>query len=1103
MRVLGIDLGIASVGAALVEVPDPSDKVPVTPGVLGAYVWIFDPPEDKTQTGTKLRSEARRTFRGQRRVTKRRSLRMGEVRRLFAEHGLLASAGRDALRSNGLDPWQLRVDGLKRQLLPHELAIALGHIARHRGFKSNSKGGTKNDPEDSKMLKAVAETSEKLAKYGTPARALLEDDTLVLRKTLRRDGSLDPVRQMRNRDGRYSRSLLRDDLAAEVRDIFRAQRRLGMAGAAPDLEERFERIAFFQRPLQDSEHMVGNCPFEPAEMRSARRGYSFERFRYLSRLNNLTLVEGRKTFRLDEAQIRAALADFGANAKISFSGLRKKIGLPAGVSFEGVKADEEGKRDVVARSGGAADGTARLRTLITGAHGEMTWRSLADNRPELLDRAAEVLSFRSDIDSIAKGLSETGLDADVQATLLEAASSGKLDMFTGAGHISAKAARRINEGLLQSRNYFEACEGVGYDHTASRERHALDTGAEGKEALSRLIREERISRELVGSPTARKALIEALKQVKAIVEECGMPDQIHIELARDVGKSIEERDEIERGIEKRNKQKDKLRELFADEMGRQPGMGHTGAEELLRFELWKQQGGRCLYSGDYISPSQLGAEDNTVQVDHILPWSRFGDDSFHNKTLCTAKSNQEKRGRTPYDWFMQDKPAEWDRFTARLKEIPYMKGMKRRNYLLQNSDEAAEKFRARNLQDTRWTCRLLAEALRQVLPDRPTGRTTAKGEEIRQRRVFVRPGGLTDRMRRAWGFQAFKKDEKAKRVLDDRHHALDALILAAITEARLQQMTAKMQKEEVEWRLAGRPDRRLTKVMAESEPWPGFRDDAMAALAKVFVARAERRRARGKAHDATIRQIGEKDGKEIVFERKRVADLKLADLDRVKDPERNAALIASLRAWIEAGSPKDSLPLSPKGDPIAKVRLEAKGKVAIRLHRGGTGNPPGTVDRGEMARVDVFAKATPKGVRQYFLVPVYPHEIATMDAPPNRAVTAYKPESEWPVMDETYSFLWSLVPMTLLKVVDKNGTPFFKTEKEAEYSQPDPQVGYFRGLDRATGAINISSVANQSNAKTGIGARTLNTLQKLTVDRLGCVFEVGRETRTWRGKACI
>ncbi len=1073
MRVLGLDGGIASIGWALIEIEieiEENNGGESTCGrIVDAGTWMFDAPEETSQTGTKLKSELRRTFRGQRRVIRRRRQRMNEIRRLFAHHGILSSNDSNALKQPGLDPWQLRVDGLDRALSPVELAVALGHIARHRGFKSNAKGAKSTDAPDetSKMKKAVAGTQEKLARYETPARMLSEDESFIVPGTV--------VRRFRNRDGDYSRSLLRDDLASEARALFRAQSRLQAKHATQELEDEFSKIAFFQRPLQDSENMVGPCPFEPDQKRSPKRGYSFEFFRFLSRLRNLTLRDGREERGLYVDEIRTASADFGTTAEFNFAALRKKLKLSDTTVFVGVKADEEKKLDVVARSGKAAAGTNKLRRLIVENLGELAWGALI-GAPERLDQIATIISFRDDLDSIRKALLDTGFDDALTTTLVNAASDGALDVFTGAGHISAKAARNIIPGLLQGLTYDKACQQAGYDHTASRERHALDVGVAGKEALARILSQERISRELVGSPTARKALIEAVKQVKAIVEKHGVPDFIHVELARDVGNSIEKRREIERGIEKRNKQKDKLKELFAEDVGRAPEDGDRGKEELLRYELWREQNGRCLYSDASINPTQLVAADNSVQVDHILPWSRFADDSFTNKTLCTAAANQNKKGRTPFEWFGQDRtPEEWDAFVARVDSIQYMKGFKKRNYKLKNAEEAAEKFCNRNLNDTRWTCRLLAEALKQLYP---ASERSEKDEDKGIRRVFTRPGALTDRLRRAWGLQWFKKNEKGERIPDDRHHALDAIIVAATTESTLQRATKQIQEIERK----GLP----YDLKGVSEPWTGFRAAALEAVEKVFVARAERRRARGKAHDATIRHIAMRDGEPKVYERKKVADLKITDLERVKDPDRNAATIESLHAWVESGKPKDSPPLSPKGDPISKVRLVTKGKVNITMD---TGNPErlATVDRGEMARVDVFRKANARGVFQYFLVPIYPHEIATMDAPPMRAVQGGGDEGKWPQIDSSFEFLWSINQMTLLEIT--------KTDGEVIRS-------YFRSLDRNTGALTVSDISNSTATRKGIGTRTLLVFKKLQLDRLGCISEVQRELRTWRGKVC-
>ena len=129
MRTLGIDGGIASIGWGLLDL-DPEAGVLT---VVAAGVRTFDAPEtSKERTPT---NAVRRLHRGQRRVIRRRRQRMNEIRRLFHEAGLLPAAQSDALSQKGLNPWCLRAEALDRELTGAELAVGLGHIARHRGIQ--------------------------------------------------------------------------------------------------------------------------------------------------------------------------------------------------------------------------------------------------------------------------------------------------------------------------------------------------------------------------------------------------------------------------------------------------------------------------------------------------------------------------------------------------------------------------------------------------------------------------------------------------------------------------------------------------------------------------------------------------------------------------------------------------------------------------------------------------------------------------------------------------------------------------------------------------------------------------------------------------------
>ena len=125
-------------------------------------------------------------------------------------------------------------------------------------------------------------------------------------------------------------------------------------------------------------------------------------------------------------------------------------------------------------------------------------------------------------------------------------------------------------------------------------------------------------------------------------------------------------------------------------------------------------------------------------------------------------------------------------------------------------------------------------------------------------------------------------------------------------------------------------------------------------------------------------------------------------------------MVEALRQWIAAGKPKDNLPRSPKGDIIRKVRVATKDKVAVELSGG-------TVDRGDMARVDVFRKKNKKGKWEFYVVPIYPHQIATMEEPPDRAVKARRTRVEWAPLDANSEFLWSLYSMSFLEIVKSDG----------------------------------------------------------------------------------
>lgn len=1002
--------------------------------------WMFDVPEtDKERTPT---NQIRRGNRLLRRVIRRRAQRMAEVRRLFHNHGLLAGQEPDALKRTSLDPWELRARGLDRALSPVEFAVALGHIAKRRGFRSARKGKEANAVgDDQKMLKALEATRERLGRYRTVGEMFGRDPDFRDRK--------------RNRDGLFDRTQSRDDLAHEVSELFRAQRRLGSDAATAELEEAFTAIAFRQLEMQDSEKLVGMCQFETRERRAAKFAPSFEKFRLLTKLVHLRITTADGERPLTRAEIALAAADLGVTGKLTVKAVRKRIGLPDDQRFTAIKPEDE-SQDIAARAGEAMHGTKKLRDAL----GDQLWAEL-QGQPEQLDRIAHIISFFETADTIGSELRKLALPAGAVDALLT--DLGAFSRFKGAGHISALAARSLIPHLESGLRYDQACEAIGYDHAASRwskREQVVD-----KQAFNRLV--EDMGKE-IANPVARKSLTEGLKQLWAMRNRWGLPDAVHIEMARDVGNSLEKRNEIKSGIDKntaeRERQRAEVRELLNIE--------DVNGDTLLRYRLWKEQAGRCPYTDKMIPPTAIIATDNSHQVDHILPWSRFGDDSYSNKVFCTAEANQRKKGQTPCEWIMASQGEDgWATFVARIEGNSAFRGAKKRNYVLKNAKEAEERFRTRNLNDTRYAARLLAEAVKLFYPE---GERQEKGGS---RRVFTRPGGLTAALRHAWGVESLKNVD-GRRVDDARHHALDALVVAAIGEWEVQRLTRSYQ----EWEQQGlaRPLRHV------DPPWgdpASFRREVQQAYDDIFVARPERRRARGEGHAATIRQVRERDGTPVVYERKSIIELPEKRLEDIKDPERNQGVIEAIRQWIADGRPTDQLPRSPAGDEIRKVRLRTKGKPAVPV-RGGS------ADRGEIVRVDVFAKPNKRGKDEFYLVPIYPHHVMNKrewPGPPMRAVVAYKDEEEWTLIDDTFSFRFTLYPRNYVEVVKSTGEVF---------------EGYFGGVDRSTGAVSLFAHNSTKISFRGLGAKTLLTMRKYSIDRFGARSEVKSEVRTWHGVVC-
>lgn len=1100
--ILGYDLGIGSVGWALLrEFPDGSlrvleKKLPHGEVAFALGVRAFDVPENpKTK---ELLNVARREHARQRITLRRRAQRLRQARKLLQANGFVDALNMDALyhpkRDNAqqIDPWECRVLGLQRLLSDTECVVALMHLATHRGFKSTSKrdvaGGSAS--ETGKMLQAVGQIQQELNTSDSPTVGGL----MLAQKRE------NPAMRLRNRagmDGKavYERTPLRSLQEQECHALFAAQRNFGQRKLTETCEQAFCEYAFSQAALQSTAHLVGTCTFEPKEKRAPTCSPTAEYFRLVQRVCQLRLLDtrthSRRSLTLEERT--KILSLLGEKAGITYAHIKKHLVLPEDMHFEGVKYTQGGdilsskvaeKADIASKGKGACYGTYVLKKVLGAQHFSALSEKICQQGVFLgypvTDAVAKIVSDNDDQEQIKNLFAALPCENEQRESLCKALVEGKFSEFRGVMRLSIKAMQAMIPHILRTGDYAAGCMDAGYIHSQAAQ---VDIGS-------------------LRQPVVAKILSEARKQFYAICREFScIPGRVHLEMARDVGKSVEERRKIEEGISKRSEQKKAQREALAEYW--QVEVTSISSTELRRYELWRSQEGRCAYfklwqkegarhyTGQHVEGSinimDLQDGTNMVQIDHILPMSRTFDSSFHNQCLCITAANQAKGNQTPFEWIGSKDTLAWHEHCVWVETLAYS-GLKKRNMCLTDlSAEKAGTFSERNLTDTRYGCRLMLKwflefyaqhgALTETYDEQGHVLTLAQGKQ--KRRCFARPGSITNALRILWGWENLKRNARGQR-LGDCHHALDALISAACTESMLQQLT----------------QRAISKATWQKHeplvlPWPTAREDVPTLLEKVFVSRAERGSMKGAAHKDTLYSVRmEKDGNgeqiEKFYLRTPISKLEEKDvvkntLPKLKDRERNAKLEQVLVQWIQGGKKQAHPPLleinnystgEARKVPVHHVRLRADTHVSgLRVPRG-TGKPAHAAN-GDMVRTDIFTKNG-----KFYMVPVYAWQVARKDLP-KKAVKG-KTEQEWLELDDSYAFCFSLQSNSYVVTQKSNG---------------ERKEGYFVCSDRSTGSITLAAANDHSTQYRGIGIQQLAIFEKYRIDRLGRKYRVRCEPR--------
>jgi|26BtaG_2_1085354.scaffolds.fasta_scaffold01088_6 CRISPR-associated endonuclease Csn1 len=588
-------------------------------------------------------------------------------------------------------------------------------------------------------------------------------------------------------------------------------------------------VLFHQRPLRSQKHLVGNCTFEPKKTKCPISAIPNEERRIYEWINTLKCDMAGEKVEITKEDKEKILTLLFSKENIKFKEIRKAINKLDGYYQFNYKDDDSiyGSHTISNLSNKKFFGEQWFK--FSEKEQEDIWHVLYsfDDRDKLKKYAIDNWKFSEEK---AERISKFNLK-DGYANLCRKAINNLLpflklgftyDVAVGLGGVKNALGNKwtsqeqfildnvpeivrsnLKGGYIEPLKTMLKRECQLSDKDLTRLYHH-SSSIEVNKLLDKLPINPEADKEIqsIKNPVVITALFEIRKLVNEIIDDFGRPDEIKVELARDLKISKTKRNEIRQEQNRLQRENDRVKAEL-DHIGQRPT--HVN---ILKYKLWEECNRTCPYTGRNIEVNQLFSGE--VQIEHIFPWSRSLNDSFMNKTLCFADENRAKGDLTPYEFYGKQGDLKWN--DIKLQALSCFKNKanypnaynKFKQFVKQKHDSD---FITRQLNDTRYISKEAKNYLTKICDN-----------------VMVAPGQMTSNLRHHWGLNTIlNKEDDSKNREDHRHHAIDALVMACSTRSHLQELS-KWNRYDRSYDLDNFP-----------KPWKTFREDAERAVDRILV----------------------------------------------------------------------------------------------------------------------------------------------------------------------------------------------------------------------------------------------------------------------------